>query len=583
MLTSEKYAINEHFHPKAWQEEKQWCAPFFNALGEKFEARHIDIAREYSLKKANLWLLNYEPLVKSDIAFTASDEEFKDWAESKAADCRAIALRCSVADTWKLCSEKVKAYDIEPLSVKGRGGICYKFQLDGIIERYKDPAWWLRQIRKVSIREIEKIALAMGEVNKKGVAYCSNYVVKRRSQQKARNRALLENLKAVNNEGDEYSLQELSDLSVANPVIRRHELMARLNGFERIAALYGHGALFFTITCPSRFHPSSDKYDGATPREAQRYLSWVWSKVRSKLGRENIRPFGFRIAEPHKDGCPHWHMLLFVNPENSEKLQAVIKHYALQVDGSEAGALKNRVDVKEINLETGSAVGYISKYICKNIDGVFSDKLENYQGDMLLEIQSASDRVDVAFNCVDVDGNYIGRSDDAAIRVEAWASAWGIRQFQQVGGPSVTVWRELRRMDTEEEEFDLFGGVVERARKAADSGDWAAFCIAMGAVDAPRKGHNIQALMFVPHEIDKSTGEVICSAFGIANKYGEPSKGVVLGVTALNIDYLTRFFEWDIRDTRVVEVMTVTKPNWEYLLGCAAPPKASEARQLGLV
>lgn len=579
-------------------ELSKWRESFIEDLGSRFEDRHNQkfdeayfdsiqqqleqgdqcadnyalIAKDYATRQANLWLLNYEQLKRSDISFTDSDHDFKDWADAKAVRCQELVRRYRIGEAWRLCSELAEEYEIPRLWVKGREGVCFLKELPPLMERYKDAAWWLRQIRKTALREVEKVALSLGEIHKKNQAYCSNYVVKKRNEQKVRNQNLLENLKAVNNEGDEYSLQELSDLGVSNPTLRRHELMCRLSGFEGVARCYGHASLFATITCPSRYHPSSKKYGGFTPREAQSYLSGVWARIRSQLNRKGIYVYGFRIAEPHKDACPHWHVLLFHGQGDGDVIQSIIRTHALVVDGKEAGAKKNRVDFETIDLEKGSAVGYIAKYICKNIDGVFKSEF-------------MGEEMEMAFNAVDIDGNFIGRSDDAARRVEAWASTWGIRQFQQIGGPSVTVWRELRRMDTEEDEFDLFGGVVERARKAADSGDWAAFCIVMGGVCTPRKEHALKALMFVPHEIDKSTGELIVSAFDVTNKYGEPSKGCVLGVTALGIDYLTRYFEWDIQSTRTLEIVDTAGsrelvPDW--VLRGAAPPSEAQLNALDL-
>lgn len=382
--------------------------------------------------------------------------------------------------------------------------------LTGCIKRMQDKRWWLRTLRKIMVRKTEECMLQLNKVHKHAGIYCSDITASNRRFQKARQLKMMEGISLVNEHDQRYSLREIHDLNPSNPINRRNELMTRMRGFEDIAKELGHIGDFITLTCPSKYHAAYAKsgdrnpnWQGFTPQQAQQYLCGIWAKIRAELDRQEICTYGLRVAEPQHDGTPHWHMMLFIEPEHLNGLRAVINHYAFQEDGDEAGARENRVKFVAIDPSKGSATGYVAKYICKNIDGANLDE-----------------------------GVYGENPIEAAERVEAWASCWGIRQFQQIGGVSVTVWRELRRLRQLEQQDVTLTAI----HKAADSGNWQSFVTLMGGVFCKRKEQTIR-----PHydiEMDIETGQISTDYYDgfITTK--------LKGICYLGKAIITRLHQW---------------------------------------
>ena len=367
----------------------------------------------------------------------------------------------------------------------GARAVSEDVAIDGCMGRMKDPAWWRRNLRRELLRENEEIEHAAGHVRRRGQCYVSDHAMNRKAARAKINRATLEALEVVNEQGAALNLQEVADKSVSNPALRRAELMTRCRGFEETAKYSGHVGIFLTLTCPSRFHKFTGgvlnkKWHDATPKDGQAYLCGVWKKVRAAWNRAGFFPYGFRVAEPHHDGCPHWHILLFVAPEQAgwfeparlvagradhgAGLIGIAGKYALKDSPTEAGAVKHRFTCKRIDPSQGSATGYIAKYIAKNIDGMQAD--------------GESVGLDFASGTT---------ADKGAARVRTWAQIHSIRQFQQIGGPSVTVWRELRKVKLEQQN-DLF----EAPRAAADRGMWSLFWVLQGGPEVARKNLSLK-------------------------------------------------------------------------------------------
>ncbi|HCW97824.1 MAG: replication endonuclease [Pantoea sp.] len=391
------------------------------------------------------------------------------------------------------------------------------------IMRMQTEKWWKGRLRRVAASWREHLQIALANVSKKHTPYASNMTVSEWREQKRRTREFLKGMELEDEEGNRISLIEKYDGSVANPAIRRCELMTRIRGFENICNEMGFIGEFYTLTAPARYHATiktghrNRKWNGASPADTQRYLCGVWQKIRAKLHREEIRIFGIRVAEPHHDATPHWHMLMFMRPEQVERVRKIMRDYAWQEDSSELTtdkARKARFHAEAIDPEKGSATGYVAKYISKNIDGyALEGETDDESGKDLKETASA---------------------------VSAWAARWHIRQFQFVGGAPVTVYRELRRMADSETAHGL-SIEFAAAHDAADAGDWAGYVNAQGGPFVRRDELAVRTWYQAGDEL---------------NEYGEETvriKGVYATEVGEDTPILTRLAQWKIVPKRAVD------------------------------
>lgn len=453
---------------------------------------------------------------------------------------------------WYACRQPLAAWGMLPRLPRFRTAESRDAFIAHHLVRWLDPKWWARRMRKIWDQYNEHCAILLGKVRKGVSAYVSSQGLQAFIERQRMAAAWLKDMEAYNAQDDIIiSLEDAVKASIANPENRRHELIVRARGFSDVADEMGYVGLFFTWTAPSRFHPwktvrasqaggpdsteENPKHDGSSPRDSQHYISELWKRCRSALDRnlakrgeflvaDPIDYFGFRVVEPHHDGTPHWHLLIWVKPVHQHRLIGILQRYALSHDKGDLERKRHpdskkpysditpRFDWKVMDKEKGGAVGYIVKYIAKNIDGYRVGD----EGD--LEAETAA--------------------TEGARRVRAWASLWGLRQFQPLKGPPVGIWRELRRLPGRLQEAKgivvapLASPIMEECRRYADAVDWKNFTQAMGGPCCRR---------------DERPLSIHRTAFAKPNQYGEPQTKLVGVRAADGLIQQTRVGEWVLR------------------------------------
>lgn len=438
--------------------------------------------------------------------------------------------------------------------------------------KLKCDRWWCRKLLGVRKRYLETLEIVAGNVGKKS-PYASKRAVSEWVRDQLATKAWAESGELVNESGQVISLEQALSAGMGDPENMRCELMKRISGLEDYAEEMNMQGLFFTLTAPSKYHPNSKNWNGSTPKQTQAKLVETWGRARAAIKREEIKYFGVRVAEPHEDCCPHWHMLIWCEPSQAKLLSRIIKKYFCEEDRHElVNRFKHRVALRkrykkarqmygyfksqgkkvkapakqywpsaprftvevlestprdENGHRKGGAAAYIAKYIAKNINAKGVENL-----------------------ICEETGKIVA---DIISHVQTWKSNWNIRQFQFQGCDPITVYRELRRVRQ-----SIDAKQLEQVRLGAESERFIDFIRAMQNVDCG-----------LAYEVEP-----------MANQYGEAAKRVK-GVTAGNVTAWTRIEKWQLR-RKACSSVGAADLSWTSGNNCTPPALGAKFTALGI-
>lgn len=342
--------------------------------------------------------------------------------------------------------------------------------------------WWYRKLWQMRCERREEQLRAVCLVNKKASPYVSYEAVIHKREQRRKSLEFFRSHELVNESGDTLDMEDVVNASSSNPAHRRNEMMACVKGLELIAEMRGDCAVFYTITCPSRFHATlsngrpNPKWTSETVRQSSDYLVDTFAAFRKAMHKAGLRWYGVRVAEPHHDGTVHWHLLCFMRKKERRSITALLRKFAIREDRAELGSNTGpRFKSELINPKKGSPTSYIAKYISKNIDG------RGLAGEISKET---------------------GKSlRDNAENVNAWASLHRVQQFRFFGIPGRQAYRELRLLASQSNRMAgdkkpgapvLENASLDAVLAAADVGCFATYIMKQGGVLVPRKHHLIR-------------------------------------------------------------------------------------------
>ncbi|MDF9776262.1 replication endonuclease [Pseudomonas baetica] len=249
---------------------------------------------------------------------------------------------------------------------------------DSLALRLIDAKWWRRKIISLadSSREHQaQLNKHLGGRNPSQVCCSEETVAAFTERKEVTDRALKSQYKLKRLSNGSSHVFSLYDIAASVRKNKLNEIFLDIKALENIAQSKDYGCAFITLTAAPEYHSNPkrgrDNYNGATAREANQSLQKDWRSILDALDnmgikRTSARYFGFRVVEPHEDGCPHWHILFFFEKQASiiETVESSIRRLYLDRGNYFDNQKQDIVRIIEkTNDSTATPSSYIFKYV----------------------------------------------------------------------------------------------------------------------------------------------------------------------------------------------------------------------------
>ena len=231
--------------------------------------------------------------------------------------------------------------------------------------RAQDSHWHRRDIRRTAGLARQHLAGALGTVGRNGANYADGYSLARR-RERDKSAELWAGARVIlTADGNRIPLSEVLQSTREG---QGYRLGAISSGLDEYAEQEGLTPIRITITLPACWHPNPTKgrktwTPDRDPKTTDDALRLLWGKFRARLAKSRIRILGLRVWEPHRDGVPHLHALLYVR---AEQIPEIDRH--LLTLCPDKGTRRTATELTIIDTTRCRASTYISKYIRKTLN-----------------------------------------------------------------------------------------------------------------------------------------------------------------------------------------------------------------------